>query len=179
MSSPNGTTRPTGTPLATMRTLVATLMGSLVVFGVVTAFVLPRTYPSPLLALGLGVLAVVAFAAAELVGYKVPAVEPGAGQDRTRPGVLAAFQAALFLRFALCEAVGILGLVVAFVQRSWWAYVIAAVYALALVWWHCWPSDRLVAKVEAAFDRSGGRSHLADALHGREPGAGPGPLLPT
>lgn len=166
-------------PVQVYRTTTAALLFGLVAIGLATLLILPTDYPPVWVPVVLGVLAVLTHLAVQAVGYRVPAVSPGATPDAARAGVLPAFGSAFYLRFAMCEAVGIIGLLLAFVTRAWWAYGVGGAFALLLIWWHCWPSDRLVGVLQSRYDRDGGRSELADVLAGREPGSPPGPMLPT
>jgi hypothetical protein len=156
-----------------MRTLVGALMGGLVMFGVVAFLAVGGDgYPPTWAAAGLGVLAVVAHLTVEAVGYRVPAVTPGLPQEEAAAAGLAAYRSTLFLRFALCEAVAIIGLVGTFALEPQTAmtYLVGGTFAIALLAWHVWPSERTTRRLEQQLDRDGGRSGLAEALSGHQPG---------
>lgn len=163
----------TPVPLAQMRTLVATLMGGLVLFGVV-AFLAAGAdgYPPTWAAAGLGVLAVVAHVTVEAIGYRVPAVAPGTPPEDAAAAGLAAYRSTLMLRFALCEAVAMVALVGTFAlePQTGMTYLVGGTFALALLAWHAWPSERTTRRLEQQLDRDGGRSGLADALSGHQQG---------
>ena len=160
-------------PLAQMRILVAAIMGGLVMLGVVTFLAVGADgYPPTWAAAGLGALAVVAHLTVEAVGYRVPAVAPGTRPEDGAAAGLAAYRSALVLRFALCEAVAIIALIGTFVLEPQTAmtYPVGGTFALALLAWHAWPSERTTRRLEQQLDRDGGRSGLADALSGHQPG---------
>jgi hypothetical protein len=170
MSQPT-TTAPA--PIMQFRVLAATLMGALVVFLLVLGFALGFDgYPPTWAPWALGALAVAAHLAASTVGYRVPAVAPGTPPEAARSAAIAAYQQSMVLRFAVCEAVAITALVLAFAltPQTAMTYLVGAVLSLLLMLWHVWPSRRLVAKVEALLDRDGGRSGLQDALFGTRSG---------
>ncbi len=164
----------TPAPIAQLRTLAMALISAVVMFGLVAFFVLgPDGYPPVWVAAALGAIAVAAHVAVEAVGYRVPALSPGAqGEDAAAAG-LAAYRSSMMLRFALCEAVAIIALVAAFVVEPQTAktYLVGGTLSLALLLWHVWPSDRGIRRIEAQLDRDGGRSGLHSALHGRRAGS--------
>lgn len=175
----DATTPASPAPLAQLRTLAGALMAGLVMLGVVAFVVLGgQGYPPSWVAWGLGAAALAAHLATEAVGYRVPAVPPGSAPEEAAAAGLAAYRASMMLRFALCEAVAIVALAAAFViePRTAQTYLVGGTLALLLLWWHTWPSERVVRRVQSGLDRAGGRSHLADALHGRALGStGPHP----
>jgi hypothetical protein len=167
--------RPTSTPAPIMqfRVLAAALMGALVAFLVALGFALGFDgYPPTWAAWALGALAAAAHLVASTVGYRVPAVAPGTRPEAARSAALAAYQQSMVLRFAVCEAVAIIALVLAFAltPQTAMTYLVGAVLSLLLMLWHVWPSRRLIARVEALLDRDGGRSGLQDSLYGIHPG---------
>jgi hypothetical protein len=142
-------------------------------FGVVAYAVLDaRGYPPVWVAGVLGALAVVAHVAAEMLGYRVPAVSPTAAPDEARAAGRTAYQAALMVRFVLCESVALIALVAAFVVEPLTAktYLVGGTLSLPLMLWHVWPSARVVRRIESQLDRDGGHSELAAVLHGRREG---------
>ena len=160
-------------PLAQMRTLVGAVMGGLVMFGVVAFLAVGADgYPPTWAAAGLGVIAVMAHVTVESVGYRVPAVAPGTPPHDAAAAGLAAYRSTLILRFALCEAVAIIALVAMFLLEPQTAmtYLVGGMFALALLAWHAWPSERTTRRIEQGLDRDGGRSGLADALSGHQQG---------
>ncbi len=160
-------------PVAQMRTLVGSLMGGLVLFGVVAFFAVgAEGYPPTWAAAGLGALAVVAHLTVEAVGYRTPAVAPGTAPEEAAAAGLAAYRSTLMLRFAICEAVAIISLAATFVLEPQTAmtYLVGGTLSVALLAWHAWPSERITRRLEQQLDRDGGRSGLAGALSGHQPG---------
>ena len=164
----------TPAPITQLRTLATALISAVVMFGIVAFFVLgPVGYPPVWVAAALGAFAVAAHVAVEAVGYRAPALPPGAhGEEAASPG-LAAYRSLMMVRFALCEAVAIIALAAAFVVEPQTAktYLVGGTLSLLLLLWHVWPSERITRRLEQALDRDGGRSGLDDALQGRQPGS--------
>lgn len=160
-------------PVAQMRMLVGSLMGGLVLFGVVAFMAVGADgYPPTWAAAGIGALAVAAHLVVEAVGYRVPAIAPDTTGEAAAAAGLAAYRTSLMLRFAVCEAVAIISLAATFVLEPQTAmtYLVGATFSLALLAWHAWPSERTTRRLEQQLDRDGGRSGLADALAGRRAG---------
>jgi hypothetical protein len=167
-------TAATPAPIAQLRTLAAALLSGVVMFGLVAWFVLGADrYPPVWVAAALGALAVATHVAVEAVGYRVPALAPGAEGEQAAEAGLAAYRSSMMLRLALCEAVAIVALAASFVVEPQTAktYLVGGTLSLALLLWHVWPSDRGIRRVEARLDRDGGRSGLTDAVHGRRAGS--------
>jgi hypothetical protein len=163
-----------GTPLRTLQTTVAAVMGGLVVLaglfgGVVLGL---HGYPPTWVPWLLGALAVVAHVLCTSIGYRVPAVPPATPAGEAAVAGRMAFQQSTFLRLALCESIAVVGIVLGFAvpPRTGMTVVIGVVLSLALLLLHVWPGARVVGRVERSLDRDGGRSHLTDTMHGREPG---------
>jgi hypothetical protein len=160
-------------PVTQLRTLVGTLMGGLVLFGVVAFLAVgAEGYPPTWAAAVLGALAVVAHLTTEAVGYRTAAVAPGTSPQEAAAAGLAAYRTTLMLRFAICEAVAIVALAATFVLEPQTAmtYLVGGTLSLALLAWHCWPGGRVTRRLEQQLDRDGGRSGLGDALQGRRQG---------
>lgn len=163
----------TPAPIAQLRTLATALISAVVMFGLVAFFVLGADgYPPVWVAAALGALAVAAHVAVEAVGYRVPSLARGADGEEAAAAGLAAYRSSMMVRFALCEAVAIIALAASFVVEPQTAktYLVGGTLSLLLLLWHVWPSDRGIHRIEAQLDRDGGRSGLADALHGRRAG---------
>ena len=161
-------------PIAALRTLAGALISAVVMIGVVAFMVLGTAgYPPVWVAAGLGVLAVAAHAVVEVVGYRWPALRPGTPAEEAAAAGVAAYRSLMMVRFALCEAVAIIALAAAFVVEPQTAktYLVGGTLSLLLLLWHVWPSERITRRLEQALDRDGGRSGLADALQGRQPGS--------
>jgi hypothetical protein len=163
-----------GTPLRAQQTMIGAVMGGLVVLaalfgGVVLGL---HGYPPTWVPWVLGAIAVAAHAVCTVAGYRVAAIAPGTPAEEAAVTGRLAFQQSTFLRLAVCEAVALIGIVLAFAVRpqTGMTVVIGVVLALVLFLVHVWPSSRVVATVERSLDRDGGRSFLADTLNGRRPG---------
>lgn len=163
-----------GTPLRALQTTVGAVMGGLVVLTVVFGGLVLglHDYPPTWVPWLLGALAVLAHVLCTAVGYRVPAVAPAAPAPEAAASGRMAFQQSTFVRLAICEAVGVVSIALAFAvtPRTGMTVVIGVVLSLALLLLHVWPGDRVVGRVERALDRDGGRSYLTDTMHGREPG---------
>ena len=161
-------------PLRALQTTVGAVMGGLVVLAVVFGgFVLGlHGYPPTWVPWLLGALAVVAHVLCTLVGYRVPAVAPATTPQEAAVAGRTALQQSTFVRLAICEAVGVVGIVLAFAvtPRTGMTVVIGVVLSLALLLLHVWPGDRVLGRVERSLDGDGGRSYLTDTMHGRQPG---------
>lgn len=155
--------------LQTTRLISLTMITGVVALCVLAVVTLGMgEYPSPLLAGALFVLNLVAFATAELVGYRTPAV-PATDPGRALRMGADALQATTLLRLAVTEAPAIVSLVLAFVQGSAWSCVIGGVWAVLSMAWHGYPSRRVLGKLERSLDREGGRSRLGEAAAGGRP----------
>lgn len=163
-----------GTPLRALQTTVGAVMGALVVLAVLFGGVVLglHGYPPTWVPWLLGALAVAAHLLCTVVGYRVPAVSPATPAAEAATAGRLAFQQSTFLRLAICEAVAVVGIVLAFAvtPRTGMTVVIGVVLSLALLLLHVWPGARVVGRVERSLDRDGGRSYLTDTMHGREPG---------
>lgn len=147
-----------------LKVLTLAHMGALVLFGIVALFSLGGTGepPSAAVAAGLFGLNVAAFAVAEVVGYKTPAVH--ADDEDAHLWGQEALRRTTILRLTVTEVPAILALVLAFVLGSWWAYVAGGFWALLSMAWHAYPSRRVLSRLETSLDREGGRSRLTELL---------------
>jgi hypothetical protein len=97
---PGHATPATPAPIATLRTFAGALTSAVVMFGVVAFLVLDsREHPPVWLAAGLGVLALRAHGAAEVLGNRAPAVSPTGPPEAARAAGRTAYQSAMMLRF--------------------------------------------------------------------------------
>ncbi|MBC2934779.1 hypothetical protein [Nocardioides sp. zg-1228] len=151
------------------RVLAATLMGGLVVVGVVLAVVLPAPVwgGEALVVLAVQVVAgVAAHLVLETIGYRTPALSTdltdadAAARARTR------WQSSMILRFAISESIAIVSIAAAFVlaDGSILTYLGGAAVSLALMLVHVWPSARPVGKVAEALEADGRRSGLRESF---------------
>ncbi|MXG89391.1 hypothetical protein [Nocardioides flavescens] len=155
--------------LASLRVFVGALLAAPVFIVIAMGFVLAPTDgaldATPLLAVPL-VAGLVAFGICEAVGYRAPAITPGTDPEQARAQSVAAYRAGTTTRFAFSEAVLFVCLALGFVVTSggFLLVVLAAVVAMALVWFECWPRERPVARTQASLERNGAPSYLREAL---------------
>lgn len=155
-------TSPT-TVVTTLRTVVAASMGMLPILAVIVVLMGLEWGIHPGGLVTALVLNVIAFATAELVGYRTPAAPAGDAQ-RARAMGLDQLRATTFLRMAVTDAPAVLSFAIAVVTGNALVYLVGAVLALASMAWHAWPSTRVARKLERSLDRDGGRSHVSELL---------------
>lgn len=148
-----------------MRVLTLAHMGALVVFGLVTLVTLGAAgeYPSIAVAASLFGRNVVAFAVAELMGYRTPAAPADDEEDAHLWGQEALRRTTIF-RLTVTEVPALVALVLAFVTGSWWVYLAGGFWALLTMAWHAYPSRRVLTRLEKSLDRDGARSRLTSLL---------------
>ena len=109
--------------------------------------------------------AALAYAFCELAGFKTPPLQHS---DQPPAEVEAAswrrFTASTFLRFAVCEAVFLISMPIAFVVDSFWVVLIGAVLGVPLVFWEVWPGVRNQQRFAAALESGGVPSYLTGRL---------------
>lgn len=153
--------------LQSLRILVGALLSAVFVITVAMGFVLgvldDAFEPSPLLALPV-VLAVGAVLLSETVGYRHPAIAPGTPKADAGRRSAAAYSAGTILRFAVCEAVLLVSLALAFVvdRGGYLTVLVGAAITFGLVWFECWPRERPFARSIASLERDGGTSYLRE-----------------
>jgi hypothetical protein len=177
MNEPPATDVP---PIRSLRILVGTLAGSVVIFGIVLYSVHESgDYPPIWVAWALGGLAATSHLLSRRVGFNLKPVPAGTPPDEAMAMARVAFQASTVLRFALTEAVAIVALVLSFAVQpaSWMTYLIGAVLALVLLAANVWPSAGIIGKTQQQLDREGGQSFLQDALLGVAPGTTPPTII--
>jgi hypothetical protein len=105
--------------------------------------------------------AALAYAFCELVGFKTAPLQHS---SRTPAELEAAswqrFTSSTFVRFAVCEAVFLISMPIAFVVDSFWVTLIGAVVAVPLVFWEVWPGARNQQRFAAALESGGVPSYL-------------------
>lgn len=157
--------------IAQQRTLVGSMMGSLVIIAIALYFVLVT--PShgleapPLWLAGAQVAAgIVAHLLVESVGYRAPAIPPGTPEGEARTRAAAAFTTGNILRFGLCESIALGSVAAAFVVESggFVGYLTGAAVSLVLMAVHAWPGERPIGKIQASLERDGARSYLREQL---------------
>lgn len=166
MSSPGA---PATSPLQPLQLIVFSFLTTIPALGVVMVIVAGlEEYPSPVVAGALFVLNLLAFALAELIGYRTPALDPATSPEAARASGLLALQSTTMLRLAITEAPAILSVAATFVilPTTAWTYIVSGFWALLSVAWHGWPSRRVLRKLEASLDRNGARSQLSELTGG-------------
>lgn len=121
----------------------------------------PKSWP-PLVVLA---AAVGAYSICELAGFRTPPLEYS---NRPAAEVQAdswrRFTASTFTRFAVCEAVFLISIPLAFVADSYWVVLVGAVLALPLFFWEAWPGERNQRRFAAALESGGVPSYLTGRL---------------
>ncbi|NIK60371.1 hypothetical protein [Kribbella shirazensis] len=121
----------------------------------------PASWP-PLVVLA---AAVGAYSFCELIGFRTPPLEYS---NRPAAEIQAdswrRFTASTFTRFAICEAVFMISVALAFVADSFWVVLIGAVLALPLFYLEAWPGDRNQRRFAAALEARGVPSYLTGQL---------------
>ncbi|WP_350276950.1 hypothetical protein [Kribbella sp. HUAS MG21] len=159
------------TPAArqTLTMVCATMAAAIPLITLVLWFVLavdgigefPASWP-PLVVLA---AAVGAYSICELIGFRTPPLEYS---NRPAAEIQAdswrRFTASTFTRFAVCEAVFMISVALAFVAQSFWVVLIGAVLALPLFFWEAWPGDRNQRRFAAALEARGVPSYLTGRL---------------
>ena len=141
--------------------LIGAGVGALPLLAVVSVVVLGTDeYPSAITAAVLFGLNVAAFAVAEAVGYRAPAIPRSTEPESALSLALDAMQQTTITRFAITEAPAILSLVWAFATGSAWAYLVGGFWALLSMAWHVWPTQRITARLERGLHAEGVHSGL-------------------
>ena len=158
---------PAPSPGRSLRLLALSLVTSPVIVLVAVLFVLPpgEGELSPVGAvIALGAVAI-GFLAAQTIGYRVTALEPGLDEGEARRASLLAFQTTMFLRFALTEAPIIAALALSFVlDEGPWPLVVAVVAGVPAMLFHVLVRPSTIERVRAGLEARGARSYLAEAL---------------
>lgn len=156
--------------LSSLRTMVGAVMGSLVIMGVALWFVFTDHAEMPEV-LWLGIVLLLGAGAAGLiqsVGFRTPAIAPGATSEESARQARSAFQSGTFSRMALAEMPAIASIAVAFVapEGGFVLYLLGAAIALGLLAAYVVPSDTTIARTQQSLEREGGRADLHAALGG-------------
>lgn len=164
--------------LRATRTLIGSMMGTLVLLAVVLAFTLdPSTldeFPPPLWLAGVLLAGAAAYALLEVVSSRaVRPLSPGVSRAEAAGASITAFQTATILRFAIAEVVALASFAAAFLVDGggFVLYLVGMAVSLALLWLKAWPSRRTVQGMQETLDREGARSYLLE-LYGFEPWTG-------
>jgi hypothetical protein len=110
--------------------------------------------------------AVGAYSVCELVGFRTLPLEHS--YDRSAAEIETdswrRFTASTFTRFAVCEAVFLVSVALAFVVESFWVVLIGLVLALPLFFLEAWPGVRNQRRFAAALESRGVPSYLGGRL---------------
>lgn len=144
------------------RTLTGSLMGALVLFGIVLSFVLGTTSAPPAWVPLVQLLAGVAIHfLVEAIGYRPAPLDPDMGDAEATAAGRVRWQSSMMLRFAMVEVIAIVSIVVAFlIDGGVWTYAGGAVVSLALMAIHVWPGSRSVTRTAEALEARGQSSFL-------------------
>lgn len=159
--------QPAPSPGRSLRVLALTLGTSPLIVLVAILFVLPPDQ-GELSVLGaaaaLGAV-VLGFLAAQTIGYRVAALEPGLDEAAARRASVQAFQTTMILRFVLTEAPLIAALALSFVlDEGPWPFVLAVVVGVPSMLFHVLVRPRTIERVRAGLEARGARSYVAEAL---------------
>ena len=145
------------------RVLALTLMTAPVVILLAVSFAItPAEEALPGWVAAVVIAAVAAgWVVAQVVGYRVAPLAPG--EDRTI--AVARFRETMVLRFVMTEAPVILGLAAAFVlPYGVWTYAAVVVVGLPSMFFHVWPSRRVVDKIATRLESGGVPSRLRETF---------------
>jgi membrane protein YdbS with pleckstrin-like domain len=161
----------------TLRLLCAALLGSQVILLLAVSATMGSSgfdSPPPWAVAVVVALGVVGAVVIPVIGYRVPAIAPGANHDESRVTVVGAVQSSTILRFALSEAVAIASIALAFVVDGGGTIVCLAGVAISttLGVLHVWPGDRVLSRLKEALEREGGQSDLDAVLDAPPPSRG-------
>lgn len=152
-------------PRQSLTIVCAALAGAIPMITLVLWFVLGADGigPFPASWAPIAVIAVAggAYACCELAGFRTPPLEYS---NRSAAEIEAdswrRFTASTFTRFALCEAVFLVSVALAFSVHSFWVVLIGAVIALPLFFLEAWPGERNQRRFAAALESRGIPSYL-------------------
>ncbi|GAA1610408.1 hypothetical protein GCM10009789_75940 [Kribbella sancticallisti] len=162
MSNPMNATRP---PQATsLMTVMGSMLAAIPLITLVMWFVLavdgigdfPPTW-APLLILA---AAAGAYSLCELAGFRTAPLQPGGRPADVERLSWQRFTSSTFVRFAVCEAVFLLSLPLAFIVDSFWVILVGAVLAMPLLAWEVWPGVRNTQRFAASLESAGHPSYL-------------------
>lgn len=152
------------------RTLAGSLMAAPVLLGVALFFALSGSEgawdATPIAAAFAALGVVMHIVITRVIWTMIPAVEPGLDADTTWGKALAGMQPNMMLRFALAEAVVIMGAAAAFVVTSGGLtiFVVAAIASLVLMWLNVYPNESVIRRTQERLEAKGARTGLAEAF---------------
>ncbi|WP_344231915.1 hypothetical protein [Kribbella hippodromi] len=152
-------------PRQTLPIICAAMAGAIPLITVVVWFVLAAdgigAFPASWAPIVVIAVAGGAYACCELAGFRTPALEYS---SRSAAEIEAEswrrFTASTFTRFALCEAVFLVSVALAFSVQSFLVVLIGAVIALPLFFLEAWPGERNQRRFAAALEARGIPSYL-------------------
>ena len=157
-------TAPKPAAAASLTTVVGTMLAMIPMLSLVMWFVLPTDgigdLPRGWAPILIVALAVGAYTFCELVGFRTTPLPPGGQPADLEKQSWQQFTSSTFVRFAICEAVFLVSIAIAFVVSSYWIILIGAVLALPLVAWEAWPGRRTQLRFAAALESAGHPSYL-------------------
>ncbi len=134
------------------------LMTLALYFALVTDGVGP--FPAVWAPLVLVAAAVAAYSLVELIGFRTVPLEHGGRPADVQAESWRRFNSSTFLRFAICEAVFLLSIPLAFIVDSFWVVLIGAVLAIPLVAYEVLPGQRNQQRFAASLEARGVPSYL-------------------
>ncbi len=152
-------------PVAASLTMTVTsLLTAIPLITVVLYFVLAADglgeFPAAWAPLVVLAAAVGAYAFCEVAGFRAEPLEHGGRPDDVQARSWQLFTTSTFVRFAICEAVFLVSIPLAFVVDSYWVVLTGAVLAVPLLAWEVWPGARNQQRYAAALEARGVPSYL-------------------
>lgn len=156
---------PPAPPAATSLTMVVRAMLlaiPLITLAMYFALVTDGLGPFPAAWAPLAVLAAAAaaYSLAELIGFRTVPLEHGGQPADVQAESWRRFTSSTFLRFAICEAVFLLSIPLAFVVDSFWVVLVGAALAIPLVAYEVLPGRRNQERFAASLEARGVPSYL-------------------
>ena len=115
----------------------------------------PASWALGVLALGVG-----AYGFCEYVGFRAAPLQHGGQPEEVEVASWMRFTTSTFVRLAVCEAVFLVSVPLAFITESFWIVLVGAVLGLALLGWEAWPGPRNQRRFATALEAQGAPSHL-------------------
>ncbi|GAA1513419.1 hypothetical protein [Kribbella lupini] len=163
MSNPLNAPRPAAATSLTL--VVRAMLLAIPMITVVLWFVLAPDgigpFPAVWAPLAVVAAAVGAYSVCELIGFRAVPLEHGDRPADVEAESWRRFTSSTFLRFAVCEAVFLISIPLAFVVDSYWVVLIGAVLAIPLVVLEVLPSARNQQRFAAALEGRGVPSYLS------------------
>jgi hypothetical protein len=148
----------------------ATMASAMPVITLVLWFVLAADgigdFPASWAPLVVLAVAVGAYSICELVGFRTPPLDGSVARSAAEieADSWRRFTTSTFTRFAVCEAVFLVSVALAFVVESFWVVLIGLALALPLFLLEAWPGVRNQRRFAAALESRGVPSYLGGRL---------------